>query len=192
MSETKNLAQLRETLEKVSIQELRQKAVKNFGIKLTREMTKDDIINQIIGMSHKAEFAGMSEGDLKPGWARIRVHPVNGRMFPFYVNCNGYQCFIPFNVEVDVPRKVLGVLNDAEEFRVTADEYGNEQKSFELSYPFSIIQDVPGPDPRPGYEVQREIYLKPKYRFREKFGYWPTDKALQQYREGNLIPENDD
>lgn len=189
-----NQENLKLQLEAFSIQELRSRATKQFGIKLSREHTKPDIIDLILEATSNAEFAEIVTDDkaLKPGWARIHVHPVNGRKpFPFYVNCNGYEVFIPFNVPVDVPRKLIALLKDAEEYRITADEQGNEQKSFELSYPFTIIQDIPGPDPRPGLEVQREIRLKPKRRFQEKFGYWPTDKALADFRNGSLVPDND-
>lgn len=178
------LKDLRVALEAMPIGEVRKRAVQNFGIKLSREWSKDDIINQIVGMSQKADYAVARGEGVDPGWARIKVHPVPGKpTWPFYVNCNGYECWIPFNVPVDVPIKVLGVLNDAQELRISANEDGQRVDSLEASYPYSIIQEVPGPDPRPGNEVAREARLKAKKAFYAREGYWPTDKVFKEFRD---------
>ena len=181
--QTRSLTDLRNLLSGLSIAELRKRASTNYGLKLTRESTKEDIINTIIGLAQKSDYAMAASSDVPaPGWARIRVHPVPGKpTSPFYVNCNGYACWIPFNTEVDIPRKLIALLNNAEEYRVESED-GEERRVFELSYPFTVIHDSPGPDPRPGLEVLREKILQPKREFLEKFGYWPTDKVLKEYR----------
>lgn len=179
---TAYLKEIRERLELLPIGELRSQATKNYGIKLTRESTKEDIINMIVGIMSKGEFARQATGDLPdPGWARIHVQPIQGRNnFPFYVNTNGYECFIPFNVLVDVPIKVLGTLDNAIEMRVSQDENGNRTDSYEASYVYSLKGLTEGPDPRPGFEVQRELMVKAKRDFAEKHGYWPKNRAAME------------
>jgi hypothetical protein len=183
------LKELRDTLEILPIGAVRNRAVQNFGIKLSRDHTKEDIINLIIGVASKADFAQPANGDLPlPGWSRIKVHPVPGKpTFPFFTSVNGYFCWIPFNVEVDVPNKITNVLNDAIEMRMTFDDFGNKKESLEASYPYSLIHRSEGPDPRPGFEVVRERKLKAKREFAEKEGYWPKDADLKELRHARML-----
>lgn len=178
------LKELRENLEILPISEVRQKAVKNFGLRLNRDDSKEDIIDRIVGAASKHDYAKDASGDMpEPGWTRIKVHPVPGKpSFPFFVGVNGYFCWIPFNVEVDVPSKVIGVLNDAIELKVSTDEYGNRKDKFEQSYPFTVIAATPGPDPRPGFEAARERKLAAKRAFAEREGYWPSDVEVREAR----------
>lgn len=174
------LKELRENLELLPISELRNKASKNFGLRIPRDDTKEDIINRIIGVASKQDFAVEAKGDMpQPGWTRIQVHPVPGKpTFPFYVGINGYFCWVPFNIEVDVPNKIVDVLKDAVEHRNVMDEFGNNKWQLEKSYPFNILASVPGPDPRPGAEVARERKIANKRRFAELHGRWPRDKEV--------------
>lgn len=176
------LKQLREDLEILPITKLRERAVHNFRLTLSKEDTKEDIINKIIGIASKQNFAEIAKGDApEPGWSRIKVHPVPGKAtFPFFGGVNGYQCWIPFNVEVDIPSKMVNVLNDAVEMRVVTDEYGNRKDAFEQSYPFTLVSQTPGPDPRPGMEVARERKLAIKRAFAERHGYWPKDMDIRE------------
>ena len=179
------LKELRENLEVLPISELRQKAVRNFGLRLTREETKEDIINKIVVAASKQEFAVEAAGDMPaPGWTRIRVHPVPGKpTFPFFVGINGYFCSVPFNIDVDVPSKIIGVLKDAIEHRYSLDyETGFNKITLEQSYPFNIIATTPGPDPRPGNEVARERRLQVKRDFAEREGFWPSDDDIKEIR----------
>lgn len=176
------LTQLRATLEDRPIAELRSMAKNNFGIRLSRDDTKEDLINKLVGFMHKTEFA-MVEGDLKPGWARIKLHPVPGRPpRPIYVNHNDYQCFIPVDVEVDVPLKLIaedGSLACSGEWRVSQNEFNETVTTFVQANPFSVIATVAGPDPRPGFEVRREAKIKAKRDFCRKYGYWPKDDDVK-------------
>ena len=176
------LKQLREDLELLQMGELRKRAAQNFGLKLVQTDSKEDIINKIVGVASKQNFAEVAKGDVpEPGWTRVRVHPITGKpKFPFYSQVNGYQCWIPFNVEVDVPHKIVGVLNDAVEMRVVTDEMGNRSDVFEQSYPFTIIAATPGSDPRPGMEVARERKLAAKRQFAEINGFWPKDSEMRE------------
>jgi len=180
---TSALNDLRQDLEAATLAELRSRAVKTFGLKISRNHTKDDIIADIIEQAKKFEFAQDSEGDLKPGWSRIRVHAIPGRSkFPFYFNLNGYQGLIPLNREVDVPNKIVGLLRDAEENQHVTDDVGASTWRLQESYPFTLIDQRPGKDPKPGMEVQREIKLAAKRAYYEQEGLWPSDKVLAEYR----------
>lgn len=185
------LKELRENLEILPISAVRERAVKNFGLKLQRDYSKEDIINLIIGVASKADFASIATDELPaPGWSRIKAFPVPGRStFPFYVGCNGYFIWIPYNVPVDVPTKMCGVLNDAQEMRITTDEFGNQTRTMESSYPYQLIHVTEGPDPRPGFEVGRERKIAAKRAFADKLGYWPKNKDIQEARHGAILKE---
>jgi len=185
------LKELRENLELLPIGELRQKATKNFGIRLSKDHTKEDIVNLIVGVASKADFAQTGKTDKPlPGWARIKCHPVPGRpQFPFYVGVNGYFCWIPFNMPVDVPIKLLGILDDAQEMRLSQDEFGNSKQNMESSYPYSLLDRTEGPDPRPGFEVARERKLKSKRAFAAKHQYWPKNKDIAEARHAEMLKE---
>jgi hypothetical protein len=183
------LKELRENLEILPMSELRKRATTNFGLKLSSTDAKDDIINKIVGIASKANFAEQAKGDIpEPGWSRIRCHPVLGRtLTPFYVGINGYGVWIPYNIDVDVPSKVVGVLRDAKEMRITTDDFGNQTRALEDSYPHSLIFDNPGPDPRPGIEVARERKLKPKRDFADANGFWPKNRDIQEARQAQIL-----
>lgn len=187
----KDLQQLKTQLEVLPMAELRKRAVQHFGLKLSREMTKEDVLTMVIGEVAKRNYAGIADGDLRPGYARIKLQKVGWRSsFPAYINANGYECFIPYNINVDVPLRVLESLDHAEEFTVSD---GVEDGSYEIkqsyvqSYPYQLIERCEGPDPKPGIEIQREQKLKPKYLFREQFGFWPTDKVMKDYMQAGMF-----
>mgnify|MGYP000974177685 CR=1 FL=1 len=180
------LKELRETLEVLPLSELKQKAVKHFGLRLSKDDTREDVINKIIGVASKQEFASEAVGEMPaPGWSRIKVHPVPGKpQFPFFVGINGWFCWIPINVEVDVPSKVINVLRDAVEHKYALDpETGINKVSLEMSYPFTIVAATPGPDPRPGGEVSRARKLEAKRAFAEENGFWPSDADIKDFRQ---------
>ncbi len=180
------LKELREQLEILPMPEIRKKAVQNFGLRLSRDDTKEDVINRIIGAASKQNYArdvADSNSLPDPGWTRIRVHPVPGRpSFPFFAAINGYSVFIPFSLEVDVPHKFVALLQNAQEMRITTDDFGNQTRKMEDSYPFAIIHATPGPDPRPGGEKKRERKIAAKKKFAEEYGYWPSDVDLREVR----------
>ncbi len=188
-TQASNLNTLRLDLEENTLQELRTKAKKVYGIPVLRDHTKDDLIKLILGEAEKFDFAVESAGDLKPGWSRIRLQPVQGRTSnQVYLCINNRSFSIPVNVEVDVPNKVVGVLNDAVESTPDLDQDSRVVGYSEnLSYPFTLIESKPGPDPRPGYEVQREAKLKAKRAFEAKEGYWPSDLIMNQQRQLSMI-----
>jgi len=181
------LKELREQLEILPIGELRQKASKHFGMRLSRDDTKEDIINRIVGAASKQNFAReVASADVlpEPGWTRIRVHPVPQRStFPFFAAINGVSIFIPFSVDVDVPTKFIAMLRNAQEMGISTDDFGNKTEQLQDSYPFSLIHTTPGPDPRPGGEKQRERKIAAKKLFEEEHGYWPKDSEVKELRQ---------
>lgn len=186
------LAKLRTNLESLSFQELRKIGNTNYGITITRDHTKDDLITMIMGVVAKGNYAQVSEGELKPGWARIKLHNTNDYRsgIPVHINANGYVCNIPFGIEVDVPIRVLESLRNAVEFKVDKNEFGEKIHRFNDSYPFQVIGQIDGPDPRPGIEVAREAKIRPKIKFREEFGFYPTDKVLRDFIQSGMFKLN--
>ena len=185
------LKELRENLELLPMSELRTKATRNFGLRLNREDNKEDIIDKIVGAASKADYAIAAKTDRPaPGWARIKCHPVPGKpSFPFYVGVNGYFIWIPFNVEVDVPIKIIGVLDNAQEMRISTDEFGNRKQQLESSYPYSLLDRTDGPDPRPGFEVGHERKIAAKREFYEKHKYWPKNRDILEARQAAMLKE---
>lgn len=187
MEKNDYLKEFEVALLKLDMGELRKKASQQFGIKLTREHKKDDIIREIMEAVSKANYAEISDGDLKPGFARIKLTPIAGRVtFPVYQNTNGYTCFIPPGHEVDVPIKVVETLRHAEEMKKVQNEFGEYTDVLQPSYPFELLATNPGPDPRPGYEVQRDKKWEPFREFYKQNGFWPSAKVLEQTRATGL------
>jgi len=181
-NETVEVKDLRSSLEELDIASLRKKA-KNNAIALTREHTKQQIIDQLVEAISKHNYAQAADGDLKPGWARIKIHrPSGSKQQHVFFNINNYQGYIPLNIEVDVPIKVLEVLDHAEEMKITGeDEFGAPKWGFELSYPYTLLAKLDGPDPKPGFEVSRDRKIAGKKRFYKKFGIYPTDRMYQSF-----------
>jgi len=180
---------IRDKLEEMTMPELRQAASKQYGIKLLREWTKEDIIDQIVAHMSKGEFAQIAKGDNRPepGWARIRLMPQAGQgNIPVYLSLNGYEIYIPWNVQVDVPIKVVGVLQDAIESRPENEGEGADIHRVDRetqSYVYTELMRTDGPDPRPGMETVREKKLAAKREFSEKYGFWPKDSDIKEARQ---------
>lgn len=173
------LTDYKTSLEKLDMTELRKKASQNFGLKLTREHTRDNIVDAILGEVARTNFAEQADGELKPGYARIVLSRTEGRSTLVYLNCNGYFCWIPVEIEVDVPIKVLEVLENAKEMKKVRNEFNEYVDVLSKSYPYNTIAICPGPDPKPGREAQTARKWAPYYAFCAQWGYWPSQKVLQ-------------
>ena len=186
-------------LSDLDINELRKLATTVYRIVLTRDMSEADIRKAIEAKKKKSDYAELAElvgGAPKPGYARILVHkdPSPGASNrPVPLGINGYRIAIPRGIEVDVPIKVVGVLNDAkvsvlrEDTSLAPNDPGRFKFESAHSYPFSLITMTPGPDPRPGYEQNREKQMRPRVKFRDKYGYWPRKEELREaMRRGDL------
>lgn len=184
-------------LEEMSIGDLRKVASTVYRISITRDMDKEQILRLIGEKKRRGDFAELAEfnGDApKPGYARIMIHKSSlGYNRPVYISTNGYRITVPRGVEVDVPIKVVGVLNDSRSSRLREDltKALNDPArwTWEEShdYPFSVVSLTPGPDPKPGNEANRMKSHRLRTKFRDKFGIWPKHEELRQaIRDGEL------
>lgn len=186
-------------LDGLTIGELRKKAG-IYRVPLSRDMTKDDIINAIRVKMAEGKYALEAQGDApKPGFARIEVHldgnPTASNR-PVYVCVNGYSVLIPRGVKVDVPIKIVEALNNARSKRLrenpTVPTSNPARFYFEevANYPFNILGMTPGPDPRGDLEKTKAAMFAPRKKFHEKFGFWPKDEDLKDaLRDGRLTLE---
>lgn len=185
--EKKSQLDYQATLSAMDINELRHKASKVYGLKISREHKASDLVNLILEELKKGDFMDVADGALKEGWARIKVHQQSGKAsMPIYTNTNGYVCWIPPGHEVDVPIKVLETLNHAEEMHKVLNEFNEYVDSFELSYPYQILAVNPGKDPRPGIELQRDKKHAPFVEYYRLFGRWPGQKEMQNYMNNSI------
>ena len=168
-----------------------------YRIPVSKDMEKEDIIAVIKTKMKGKDIAVVAEtGDHPaPGWARIELQRAsNGNSNrPVYVSINGYRITIPRGVPVDVPIKIVGVLNDAKDWQLVEneDEPINSPKRYTrqpiLSYPFQLIDKTPGPDPRPGYELGKQSHQGPREKFRSLFGRYPKRWELLEARKEGFI-----
>jgi hypothetical protein len=194
MSDYKIDPELEAKLEAMPIAELRKYA-KNFNIQLSREMTAGDIKAAI--HLKKAKHNYVLEADLSsapaPGRWRIMIHKtshfgtkVGSRPVPVWVN--GYVVSIPPGVWVDVPEKVVRVLENSVHFNPITLEDGSTGAESQLTYPFQIQSFTPGPDPVPGYEKSKARYYARRLAYRDEFGYFPKNQAqLREAEEKGFI-----
>lgn len=184
----------------MTIQQARKYAAL-YRMTLDKNSTKAEIIELLKAKRAKIDIAKVVDPDAnngrpKPGWTRIHVarDPMpKASNQPIYVNCNGYQITLPRGIDVDVPHKVVQVLNDSVEQRLVEDHnlaYNDPNRfSYQkvVCYPFQILDRNPGPDPRPGFERHKEIALRPRMKFRELFGYWPSSQQLLDAQRDGLL-----
>jgi hypothetical protein len=194
---------LDEELKDLDIGQLRKYATLN-RVALTRDMNKQDIIDAIKTKAKDRDVLKIAEvgSAPKPGFARIILHrdPTPGASNrPIYVNANGYKCTVPRDIEVDVPIKVVHVLNDAKEQRkeldpdASMDERGGrrERTVWVHSYPFQLLAMTPGEDPRPSSSLKaKQAAYGPRVAFRDRFGRWPKRAELLEAIKDGLIKLN--
>lgn len=186
-------------IDSLDIAELRKLASTVYRIVVNRDMTAEDIRSAIRGKQKHTDYAQLSElvGNApKPGYARILVHkdPTPGASNrPVPVAISGYRITVPRGVEVDVPIKVVGVLNDAKISTLVEDTSlptGDPNRfKFQVahSYPFSVVSMTPGPDPKPGFEASRAKAMAPRLKYHKKYGIWPKrDDLREAIRSGEL------
>lgn len=191
-------------LQEMDIGKLRQYAA-HLRLAIAKTSTKHDIIAAIerkLNGRVVPEFA-TEDTSLKPGYDRIRVlsDPMPGASnLPVFLNCNGYTCLIPRDVEVVVPNRVVRTLNQAVVMRkkqtLQADASGREMfKETTVtvpSYPFQIIESNPGPEVLTKREESKLKTIGPSRRYRDMFGHWPKPRELTRAIEQKLISLNDD
>ncbi|UFK09597.1 hypothetical protein [Xanthomonas phage DES1] len=184
----------------MSIQDLRAYA-SHMSIPLPKTATKDDIVklidNKIQGRT-TPELA-LAGTVVRPGYAKIILledSSPDASNFPVYLNCNGYQCTIPRGREVIVPMRVVRTLNDAKVKRRKqvwqVDQNSGRESMKETvvtspSYPFQVIEMVPGPEPLTPLEASRAKVMAPRKRYKEKFGHYPRRGELKRAIEQGFI-----
>lgn len=170
-------------------------AAKMYNVPLSREMTQDDIIQAIrrkLKKHNMVKVADTSSGPATGRW-RIIVHKsteqgtkTGGRVVPVMVQ--GYRCTLPRNIPVDVPEKVVRVLENSYHYVTVEQENGVSVFEPQLSYPFQVLAMTPGPDPSPGYEKIKDRWYQARKKFRDHFGYWPKNQAMlrEAIKEGHI------
>lgn len=183
---TSNAAILAE-LETLPMGQLRSRAAKLYSVNVTTTMTKNDIIKLIKEKMNGANYAVLAADDKPlPGWSRITLHKVPGiSSHPEFVSINNYNCYIPKNIKVDVPNKVVSMLRNLKKRELVEDfeEAVNSPQRFRWdvvdAFPLTVHDTTPGADPKPGHERLKETKLRPYYAYMRKFGRWPYPKELR-------------
>lgn len=190
--------------EDMPIGTLRQYA-SHLRVAVPKTATKADIIDAINGKLRNKTVAelALDGSTVKPGYAKILVleNPMPGSSnMPVYINANGYVCTIPRGVEVIVPNRVVRTLNDAvvkkKKQSIAAGADGRESfKESEVmtpSYPFQVLEIVPGPEVLTTLEIAKQKTIGPRRRYRDLFGRWPRPRDLLRAIEQGLIKLQED
>lgn len=185
--------------EEMDIGKLRQYA-SHMQVPLAKTATKDEIIKVILRKLSGRSTATIADeaSTVKPGYSKIKVmsDPTPGASnLPVYVNCNGYTCLIPRDVEVIVPERVVRTLNDATSQRrkqqLVTDKDGREVFKeitvTAVSYPFQVLEKNPGEEVLTALEISNQKTNGPRIRYAKMFGHWPTPAQLTRAIEQKLI-----
>lgn len=181
-----------DALESLTIAQLR-KFANHAGIPFARDTTKDELIAKIKDAQNRRNLAAPVNENVgpKPGYTRILIHKdpstgVKAGSRPVTVRVNGYVVTIPRGIPQDVPHKVVEVLQHSTKPQVVEDPSlpASDPQKFRMesvhSYPFQILASTPGPDPVSSWDKMREATYRPRERYRELFGRWPTRAALRE------------
>lgn len=184
------------------ISKLREYAA-HLRLAVPKTSTKQDIIDQLVSKLQGRVVPELATptSQVKPGYAKIQINEdsqFGAENIPVYINANGYVCTIPRGVPVIVPHRVVRTLNDAvaARRRQSVSEPGKPFKETTvnvLSYPFQILEMVPGPEVLTKLEAAKLRTYGPRKRYAEQFGHWPKPRELNRAIEKGLIKlENDE
>lgn len=162
----------------------------------TKEEIKQAILRKLEGRS--APLLASAADKVPPGHARIVINedPTPGsKNYPVPFNINNYVCTVPRGKEVIVPLRVVRALKDAKVKRLTQktvqDQYGRDVFQNAVvtvpSYPFQILELVPGPEPLTPLEQQKKKTMGPRKRYRAMFGRYPRPAELVRAIEKGFI-----
>lgn len=188
----------------MQIGKLREYA-KHMRVALSKTATKEEIIDALerkLNGRTTAMLAGAGDR-VPPGHAKITVHedPTPGSAnIPVYINANGYVATIPRGVEIIVPMRVVRLLNDAKVNRrkqtyVTGNdgrETFRETTVVVSSYPYTVHDMNPGPEPLTAHELAKQKAQRPRKLYKDLFGHWPRPGELPRAIEKGLISLDDD
>ncbi len=175
-------------LEELTIGQLRQYA-KLYRITYAKDATKADILSAIQTRLKGKQILDVVDVNKAPAPGRWRIViqkdpsigvKAGGRPVPVFVN--GYRCDIPRGVPVDVPEKVVRLLETCMHPQTVEDPTKNGAYRIELlpSYPFTVQTFTAGPDPSPGFEKVKQATHRPREAFYQMFDYWPNKQALRE------------
>lgn len=188
----------------MQIGKLREYA-KHMRVALAKTATKEEIIEALERKLNGRTTALLaSTSDRVPvGHARITVHedPTPGSSnIPVYINANGYAATLPRGVEIIVPMRVVRTLNDArvnkrKQIYVAGSdgrEVFRESTVSVSSYPYTVHDMNPGPEPMTAHELAKQKAQRPRKIYKDLFGRWPRPGELPRAIEKGLISLNDD
>lgn len=184
------------SLESMTIAKLREVA-RLSHIAYPRDATKEDLINLVRRKNQGRQIILPTDTSKKPQPGRYRViiqkDPFLGKKSgsaPVSLFCNGYRCDIPRGIAVDIPEKALRVLENTLSVQVVDDPDNSGRNKIEQrpTYNYQVLDFTPGPDPAPGFEKLKEATYRPRERFWQLFGYWPSKSALRDAVKAGLIP----
>lgn len=178
---------------------------KHMRVALAKTATKEEIV-EALERKLNGRTTAMLAGELDrvpPGHAKITVHedPTPGASnLPIYINANGYVATIPRGVAVIVPMRVVRLLNDAKvNRRKQTMVVGNDGREMfrettvvASSYPYTVHDMNPGPEPLTSHELAKQKAQRPRKRYKDLFGHWPRPGELQRAIEKGLISLEDD
>lgn len=142
----------RETLQKLNIKELVAYANSTFGLNVTKDYQKNDLINMIEQSQRKfkgnAGIRVLSKGDTSacpPGFIKIRVQPgkYDKTPRPIIIGHNFKLCSVPVNKDVMLPAKYLVCLSDAVQDTYFQTEEGEFVCQPEHAYSYSVLEIGP-------------------------------------------------
>jgi hypothetical protein len=162
------------------------------------EWNKENLVERILAVTESTSgtyaVAAAEESRENPrrGMSRITVSNSSGQPDTHCrVNHNGYQVFIPFEVEVEIPTITADYIKGLKQMRLVAvnpDENVLEKGlRWVPRYTVGFVwrDDGPCPCPEKYAGLRREKLHGPKRRFFEQFGFWPSDKKLREYSQNH-------
>lgn len=166
-------------------------------VALAKTDSKDIIIEKLLSKLNGRVVPELAthSSQVKPGYAKIQINEdsqFGAENVPVYINANGYICTIPRGVPVIVPMRVVRVLTDAvaARRRQSVSEPGKPFKETTvnvLSYPFQVLEMVPGPEQLTQLEESKQRSYGPRFRYAQMFGHWPKPRDLNRAIEKGLI-----
>lgn len=189
---------LKKQLSEKTIQELRKEAVHIYGLRPMPEWNKENLVERIIAAVESTASTFVTEGSAesrdnpRQGMSRITVSNSSGQPDTHCrVNHNGYQVFIPFEVEVEIPTITADYIKGLKQMRLVAIDATENVLEKGLRWVprytvgFVWRDDGPCPCPEKYMGLRREAVQAPKRRFLKQYGFWPSDKKLREYAQNH-------
>ena len=190
--------------DEMNIATLREYA-SHMQIPLAKTAKKEDIVDAIkrkLNGRSGAMIAARGE-KVPPGHAKIIINEdtnPTAKQIPVLIHCNGYTATIPRGKEVIVPMRVVRTLQDSKVKRpvmkTITDQWGRDVPTTTTvtspSYPFQVIEMVPGPEPLTNTEKAKKLSEGPRQRYKKQFGRYPRPADLRRALEKGLIKLHDD